>query len=152
MSHQNPSVSRKPLAINQIGCCKKKEKKRKEIGRWLSSLALRSIFTSSKPLALTLFPSIKNLADSWDGCCTSAAPAGHPAPPGSPGAKPGVGGPSGIPARSCLIVTLQVTCCVPERRWVGWGGLHSVYAAVVLRLWAYLLSTANKALTCSQAV
>lgn len=115
MAHQNPSVSRKPLAINQTGCCEKKKKKRK-VGRWLSSLALRSIFTSNKPLALTLFPSIKNLADSWDGCRTSAAP------PGSPGAKPGVGGPSGIPVRSCLIVTLRVTCCVPERRWMGWVG------------------------------
>lgn len=46
-------------------------------GHRLSSMALRSIF--KKNLTLTLFPSIKNLADSWDGCRVFAL---H----GSPGA------------------------------------------------------------------
>lgn len=62
-------VRDKLLAVNQICCCKKKKKLG---GQCLSSLALRSIFTRNKPLALTLFPSIKNLADSRDGCRTSA--------------------------------------------------------------------------------
>lgn len=38
-------------------------------GRGLSSSALGSIFIFlKKPLTLTLFPSIKNLPDFWDGC------------------------------------------------------------------------------------
>lgn len=104
---------------------------RKKKGQRLSSLAVWSIFIGNKPLGLTLFPSIKNLADSWDDCRTSAAPSSHTAAPGSPGAKPCVGGPSGIPVRSCLIVTLsQVTllCALVEASGKEGGGppcLHS---------------------------
>lgn len=115
-----PPGDHEPLVVNQVGRSEKIK-----LAAWLNSLALWSIFINNKALGLTLFPSIKNLADSWHGCRTSAAPSTRPAPPGSPAAKPGVGGASGIPARSCLIVTLQLAGCVHEWRRARF---HSVYA------------------------
>lgn len=55
-NHYNrPALLCARVAVNQIGC-----------RRYLGPVALWSIFI--EPLTLTLFPSIKNLPDSGDGC------------------------------------------------------------------------------------
>lgn len=151
MSHQNP------LCKWQATCRKSNWllwKKNKKIGQWLSSLALWSIFISNKPLALTLFPSIKNLADSWHGCRTSAVRS----PSATWVARCQAGSWRTLRHTSAQLLDCHITsyllCAWEEVGGRGGGeGDYTVFTQqIVHRHWAYLLSAANEAPTCSQAL
>lgn len=112
-------------------------------GQCLSSLALQSIFIRNKPLALTLFPSIKNLADSWDGCRTSA-PRRSPSATWADRCQAGCRQAAGH-------TRAQLLDCRITSGMAGWD--YSLFTQqIALSLWAYLLSAGNKALTCIRAV